>query len=375
MKRVHLTVTQSELSTLRTCAWKHHLRYELQLESTEPTPQPLRVGRIVHSVVESLYATQRKLEDEGMDVHRSIVVAVERMPMAIEMEMRALVREAHDEEETMAKLAEIEDEVRAALHLFSTEIFPRNVTRYRVEAVELAFEVPLLTPSGRASGDMLVGVFDLVLEDRVTGEIALGELKTTAEDANQLSYRVDVDPQLHLYAYALRRIYGRAHDGLMLLDVVRKKAPSEPKWNKDGSLSVAQIATTREMYLAAMAEAELKGKPPTDKHRERLATLGGIERFACQHEERLNFDAVNRHALDAWNGARLIRLFRRGELTPWRNGASCNSRMRGCEYREACVADVREADGILLRARPARHGEVEEAKEERDRTLEADVGF
>ena len=189
--------------------------------------------------------------------------------------------------------------------------------------------------------------------------------------------------------------------GTVLLNAIRKAYPKVPNTNQDGSVSVAECDTTRDIYQAALdaqgepdwltkARAALEdlrgaGAMPEDpkmtkaigklgeqvsrweriqaKQRERLDALPDITRVVAQHEETISDEQVARVAADTWNAARLIRLFRRGRLRRWRNGAACHAYNRLCAYHDACVEGVVEP-GELLVKRSHRHSEVVDAAAE-----------
>lgn len=401
MSRVnHMVVSQGELSVIRTCGWKHHLKYTLQLEPAESAyQQPLEVGDMVHGGVAEAYREVQRQQlslgsTRGLD-KQAVLDAVSRY---IDERVRR-IREASgfsmfSDADSDSAAESTEQEAKAAVGLFIDHVLWRDIERYVVVAIELPFRVPLMDKHGRRVGDQLEGVIDLVLYDIHVGKLVLGEHKTTRSDAFTYDFRIEVDPQIPLYLFAMSRMFDeRDVSGAIHLNVVRKTAPKRPAVNKDGTVSTAAVDTTRDMYQAALLEQtteptylaaarqnhaekqtkasaerletnEAKWRETQQRQADVLASLGGIDKFASRHSATIPQHLVRRYTVDAWSGARMLRHIARGDFDPMRNGHSCNSRAAGkCSYRDACVDDV-VAPGELLKKRAHRHGEVVDANEE-----------
>lgn len=392
-----VVLTHSEIGMLHACPWKHGLRFERQLDPVGfDDAGALRTGTLMHAALADVYRTIQRMQLVRVAPSKDQLLAVAVATLAKKREEEAGLFIGDFADEALERLDDDLATARGCIELFVEHIALRNAERYDVIAVEMPFRVPLLTPKGRRWGDELEGVMDLVLRDRALGTIVLGEHKSTAGEAHAYETRLQHDTQAPLYTYALGHIFGELARGEVVLNVVRKTAPRAPSINADGTVSIAAVDTTRAKYEAAcaaqgepvwllearavLAEGErvLEGKA-LDKAREREAkarerwaeiqmkqrlraeSLGGIERFVQQHEFRVSAEQVQRAAYDAWTAARLVRLFRRGELKPWRNGANCRAFGALCAYHSACVEDVIEP-GELLVKREHRHREVEEAR-------------
>lgn len=396
-----VTVTHSELNTLWSCPWKHRLRYELQLDPPGfDDSGPLRTGSLVHQALAAVYSTIQRVQ--GMSGTASIdqlhTVAHATLDLARGANEAAALFEGQFADEVRAAFDEDIATARTCIDLFVEHIAPRNAERYDVLGVEMPFRVPLLTTAGRRWGDQLEGVMDLVLRDRALGTVVLAEHKTTVGEAHAYETRLQHDAQAPLYTYALRHLFGDLARGEVVLNVIRKTAPREPSINQDGTVSIAAVDTTRSIYeralaaqgepewltkaralprsmpeptgaavqiahsknLAAIEKNESRWRALRAKQLSRAESLGGIERFVAQHEFRVSNEQVQRAAFDAWQAARLIRLFRRGELTPWRVGSACRTFSSLCAYHEPCTEGVIEP-GELLVKREHRHREVAEA--------------
>ncbi len=404
MKRQNpVCITHSELTQLRNCAWKHHLKYERMLDPVggEERTGARSIGGLVHVGIAAVYKTIQQMQLVRVQPTLGMLHTVVRQTIATEVaragsELDVFVGSEAEE----ARELERGDQETAArcLDLFVEHIALPRMDRYDVLGVEVPFKVPLLTTAGIRSGDELEGVIDIVLRDRALGTIVCGENKTSSTDASVYELKLATDPQLPLYIYALKQMFG---DGLVhgqvLLNVIRKAYPGEPKTNQDGSVSVAECDTTRDIYAAAlemqgypdwyvkartafdavhdplhatttvapkvieaMEKAEARWKEVQAKQQTRLAALPTISRFVSQFEEVISEEHVHRAALDAWNGGRLIRMFRRDLLTPWRNGSNCKAFNRLCEFHDACVENIVEPGDLLVK-REHRHREVHEA--------------
>ena len=89
-------------------------------------------------------------------------------------------------------------------------------------AVETAVEAPLVDPdTGEDFGIPLVGIMDLVLDDRAGPVIA--DFKTSARSAEPLEITHEI--QLSSYAYLFRRCANRQESGLEIRSLVKTKAP------------------------------------------------------------------------------------------------------------------------------------------------------
>lgn len=74
--------------------------------------------------------------------------------------------------------------------------------KWKILAVELEFKIPWFTPAGREFD--WYGFIDLVIQDILTGEIAVVDHKTTAQVLKSWRAGSDMSPQLPIYAAAVR---------------------------------------------------------------------------------------------------------------------------------------------------------------------------
>ena len=398
-KRSLVTLTASEQSTLHACAWKHDLKYERCLEPAGGVSElgPLNTGTLIHHGIAEVYRTMQRMQLVGLKPTKYQLHEVVRAALRKECEKaqgHSSLFEGGDADDYRESQREDEETASRCLDLFVEYIALPRYDRYAVLGVEVPFSVPILTRAGRRDGDLLEGVMDVVFYDRLAKGILHGEHKSTAGDASTYDLHHALSHQSPLYVYALKTMFGELALNAYVLNVLRKSTPKSPSINKDGSVSIAKVDTTKEIYAAAlddqgepdwlgkareavetddpkeMGKAQLKLQKQLDRwdkcrrdQQDRYVSLPTIDRYVCQHEETISHEHVRRAQSDAWSSARLIRMFRRGALTPWRNGGACQSYGRLCAYYSACEAGVRE-EGELLTRRDARHPEVVEAREE-----------
>ncbi len=89
-------------------------------------------------------------------------------------------------------------------------------------AVEKRFEAPLIDPgTGEDLGISLVGIIDLVLEDRDGPLVA--DFKTAARSSSKLDIMHEV--QLSCYSYLFRQVTGRTESALEIRSLIKTKTP------------------------------------------------------------------------------------------------------------------------------------------------------
>ena len=350
-----LEVTQSELNTFRTCRKKWWFRYHEGLVPLR-THRALAVGSIVHSGIEAMYEAIRDGQADLASATRQ----------RLSERMRAWRDEiGHLDDEQEAEHGLAYDEARTCLDLFVAAFGEADRERFAVVGIEQVFSVTLR--DGRSHA-IQRGMLDVLLRDRRTGALWLGEHKTTRGHATGLDARLDIDGQVRSYLNAVRTLYPHDTVGGVLLSVVRKKAPSEPVILKGGAVSAAAIDTTAEIYRRALAAQTELGMAVSDKQMSRLDSLPeGTGRWAHRVEEWIDTKQVDQWLAEATADVRLIRASRNGRLLPTRNPSSCTLPWAPpCPYRSVCVEDhqsVRESEyrlGVLHEEL----GEEENGKEE-----------
>lgn len=139
------------------------------------------------------------------------------------------------------------DEVIGMIRAYFARYGRKNPVRpFKVLAPELTFRIPLVPDYNI----YLEGTIDRVLL-APDGSVVPGEVKTYKSAPKTISWRFN--HQIYGYACALQILTGQkvryaAYDGL------RKKSPTVPKVLKDGTLSVAWIDTTYDVYREKLLE-------------------------------------------------------------------------------------------------------------------------
>ena len=408
-------VTNSELGTVRSCEQRWAFAYPGRLEPLR-TAQPLAVGRAIHAGAGALYEYIRA-QQAGLghlfrwsDEHHDAAMASARAALLAEVNERVKQAETDDpwfDADAAAELKSESDEAivetEAALHLLVEHRIADDVERFEVVEVEKPFEVPLPNERGSNRSRVFIrGRMDLVLREWAgMRRVRLGEHKSARGYAHEQDLRLDVDPQVRTYAFALRSIYGVAATGLdpvVIYNVLRKQRPHEPSVNKDGTVSVAAIDTLRSVYeqalreqgeptwleaaRSALAQAE-REKPDAPLKREvermhkaeaRLDELHAKQSLRAEQlptlPDRWSFrgeHTVTAAQIDEWREGvhatvrHQLRDLIAGRRLPVRNGSSCIG-VRGCPYRIPCVDSAAERQS-LYRLRVHRHAEALDAPE------------
>jgi len=352
-----VVVTNSELASLRNCEMRHFMRYELGRRKEYEGTRAMKVGSIAHLALQQVYRRMKVEPRTPIDVLKQI--GEETVRDFIERESFATIFAPADYVAEMDGLANATvSVVRCYVDTITREDQGR---RLRVVAVEQPFLVRLRDEKGHAHGQVwLEGVIDLLLATEKRALI-LRDHKFTQSDAHSYDLQFALNTQLPLYGYALREL-GVRWGGSAQLAVVKQKPVSLPKWTKKGLVSAAVIETTRQIYERELKVQEAKGIPRTESQVRLLAQLPqDRRRWVCVHDHWYGADVIQRVQREAYAGARLIRLHRRGEVARRRNPSSCAH--RDCAYRDACVVtreeermQILEEDFVL---RKQRHPEVD----------------
>ena len=394
-----LITTNSELGSFRTCRKRHWFRYRERLVPKRKA-KPLGVGSATHAGVAAMYQRIQK-EQQGILLSRPLS-ADELMASALNA-MRGKLGEfiAHlsdamanaqhpeDIEKLIDESKSMETEAESSVTRFVERFGPDDGMKYVVLAAEHPFEVPLLDADGRdGSRISWAGVMDLVLFDPSLRDYIVGEHKTTSQDALYADLRLDLDSQTKGYVYALHGLLKSppqawglapiedAKVGRVFYNVVRKGGPKRPSINKDGTVSVAKCATTKEVYAQALEQAGVPAwaaaRPAKweELHRKQLAlmeSLPGVERFVARHEGYHGKSAVEEWRGETHADGRVMRWaeHENDPLPVTRNTNACNLPwMPACPYRSICVSDSPEAREFGFDVTTHQHIEIAEAKAE-----------
>lgn len=395
-RRVRLAVTNSEMAEFRTCRQRWWFKYE-ELLRPKLKPKPLTVGTTIHEGVAAMYRRIQQAQLQGVKVSLDELVSVahEAQKLKLQTLLTAYVDLLTDDTpqykvDEITSLAEsMEEEAASTVQRFVETFGLADQERYQVLLLEHPFHVPLLDANGtRRSGLDYEGVFDLVLFDGDVGDVVLGEHKTTSSDAMEYENHLDLDTQTTAYIYALNvlirtnpevRAMIAKYTGddepicnRVLYNVIRKKGPREPGWNKPDKhggrmVSSAAVDTTRERFEVALQEQEAQGPKyaRTEKQMERLLSCHHGSRYVARHEHWHSAAVIERWRNEFHEDAKLVRDARAGRLPLSRNPSVCTGAWnRPCPMRPICIEDTPEGRRHGYIVGDHRHAEVAEAMEE-----------
>lgn len=402
-----ITVSRSEVNTFRTCRRKWWLRYDQNLD-TRTSSEAQNAGKAGHAGAEfalrALQCDNKTPDDElHLEAMRGVLIyfagEFEHVdPIPRDSDLTAvdnwLRRNLDDDGRSL--LSESLQTVARSVDAF---VIPDR-EQFEVLAVEHAFDVPILDDKGTArSAVREYGVIDCVLRNRSNNELIVGEHKFTSGDCSTMDARLDVDPQMPGYVYALEQLLrggawrdqfpaGQMEDrrsvGRVFLNCTRRTGPGAARVNKIkrsdvcggavcgckaskhtedcsrelrkveaqedeqgvnlGLVSTASHDTTRGIYFDALREQVARGFDITPAQHDRVEQLPqAIDRWACRHQWFYTAKEVDEWRRDELADARLVRRTRLGILPASRNGYACAPQNAlPCAYRTVCVQDTPE---------------------------------
>jgi hypothetical protein len=267
---------------------KHGFEYVQGLKP-RVTPKPLLEGSVAHAgwgagyeVLQAIPLSEARRDPDGA-LGLMLEVAWEAAQASYETFMREKLVDVRAD--ALADLAEeaqktLELERWMVRHFF--EATKDDIGRLVILAVEHPFTIPIPNRIGRRGHLQLTSLgIDMLAFDTATGLTAVHEHKTMSANVDNIDRRLEMDPQTTGYIHGVRFLTGPyagghpdsllpAYDkaaalhglnaadfmrtGLVAYNVQRKKIPSAPKVNKDGTVSVAAIDTLPDIYLNAVGE-------------------------------------------------------------------------------------------------------------------------
>lgn len=410
-----VTVSYSQLASFRDCPAKWGFRYGEGLVPKD-TPEVLVRGRVFHAGLTAGYRARQAGERTGWTLEGVIAAGV----AAADAEWKR-----YEQERGQREGGERDDALRDVERWMVEHHFGAMAAELAVQVpvlIEHRVQVPIPNRAGRAGGLYLVGDLDLVTYDRRYDWLVLHEHKSTALTVDTLDRRLELDPQTAGYVHALRHelrsgklapIFWRlgievagtpeALTGQVAYNVSRRKKPSEPHVNKDGTVSTAACDTTPALMREALAaqharyeageapdwlhkyraieakarekcaDAERRWQELLAKQGEQLARLEqSADPFFRSFEYRRTDEEIERWREEAWIDAGRIRDARRDPRKRTRNPGNCAT--RGCEFFDVCLrpedATIRDAQFTTRAAR-----EAEKEAKQNDLDAEPGVGF
>jgi len=374
-------ITNSEQQAFRDCPQKHDFQYRQRMRP-KTTGKALAIGSVFHhGMSQGLLAGWKDIDgltvDERLD--RQIAAATADVDAKVFEWVQEVV--AHDPSADYAGLQAFADETGAMLKFMLANYFAhskRDLTTLVLVETERPFAVRVRDAIGRKLRIEFRGVRDAVFYDPTYNALELHEHKTVSSLPEDIGKRAEMDPQTSGYMYAL--LEDRAAGKLKFLDgtpipsdvilgrvaynAVRKKKPSTPKVNKDGTVSVAAIDTTAELYMAALDEQQkVRGIAVTDKQLEKMRELAARgNTYVGRVEYQKTRAEIDRWRSDTVVDASRIRAAATRPEYRTRNPGHCNMPWSlPCSYRSVCLDDTPETRA-MFRVLDDAHPEVREAE-------------
>ena len=280
-------LTKSRLSAARQCQRLHDILYVQGYRSVDESA-PLRFGTLMHSALESVW---------------------KREPVVFPTEADAF---------DMAKLRPMIAGYQARWDL----------DQYEVLGIEKEFRVPLINPDTGASSKTfeLGGKFDLLLREKSTGRMTIGEHKSSSEDltpGGAFWSRTRMDSQLSIYFIGAKAL---GYDpSAIMFDVLAKPAIRRLEVNSKRS-----VPETAEEFEARVVE-KIAAEP------DRYYARGEVVRLESDVEEAMR---------DVWQSAQQLRDAARLGRSP-RNPDACSKWGRLCQFFPVC-SGAESLDNLTL---------------------------
>lgn len=401
MKKLQV-VTNSEITCLDECRAKQGFAY---IERLRPlvTPAPFRRGHLYHLGLKMGWLEAWSAENWHLPL-------VERVELAKRAAVSAI---AHAEADAMVQLEttgaglEAQDELTAMAQIatwgckryFTERQNDLDPARFLPLAIEKPFSIRLKNAAGNVTNVVYEGVIDLVLLDLEANMLRIEDDKM-GKSISDYERKLDLDTQTTGYLVAVRELQeaglsfwgvpagvlgawspsqllgliGRANTGVVAFNVMRGVIPANPTINKDGHVSVAQCATTAEIYGQALVDQVVeRNLEITEKQREFCDKLK-LTRWFAQLEFMRGDDEVERWRAETLVKAKLIReMEKHPELRVRQPGHCTSPSAYACAYKAVCMDPTSEAvRKSSYRVATDSHEEVAEA---RDNGSEEKQGF
>lgn len=326
----------SQIHAVLSCHYKYDLAY-VQRWTRRIDAKPLTKGSLVHRGMEAglkFYAA-----DQTADVEQRVKLSQEAAALGVRRGLKHYMsqRPIMEEEEPILEeiAAESENVARRAIREFLSEYEPLVVTHEGsyAPAVEFKFRLPI-----PGSKHFFIGLIDVLAKERRTGMNWLVDFKvrkqmTPVEDE-------ELNIQMAAYQWGLGHLFPLLRMAGSIAYQIAEVPPSEPKVNKDGSMSRADCRTTWEIYRAALERNNLD----PDDYREMEAKLNTKEWFRPSRAYRGQFEVDtlwNELFAPAIEQSRKLRS-RRKKSVVQRSMSAWNC--KGCQFREPCLEALRGGD-------------------------------
>ena len=349
MKRIF---TQSEFSTFKSCRFKHFLKYEKCLKRPGKSIAAL-LGRGGHAGLESLY-----LNGDAGKALRATELFFNQFRDDYLNQVDNNRPFMYDKWTSTRDLALAILTHYCAFYGFKSGKHEDPDFHVIPGMVELPFQVPIPMPGGEPSLSFeLAGRIDLVVEH--ADRYWIGDHKFKVDVNDSLQGALQISFQMKCYVLALRIFTGLPVAG-GFWNVVKRKAPSAPSINKNGTVSLSKVDTTPEIYAESLAKQDAilrreSGKgldySKYEKEIERLNNIRWFGRFYCEYSDEELME-VQREIYET--ALSIQECSQNKGMTSFRNDISCMT-FGACEYGELCRGI---ASGNAFTYDPNPHGEL-----------------
>jgi hypothetical protein len=350
-------ISNSEVQTFRDCGQKWAFAYVERLRPKTVAP-PLSFGSAIHAGLAAGYLAIAAARTRSSEA--TLPEVLDAAEGATRRYREAWEPSSEQSEEEGAKAFEVA--LWMIRHYWQTH--ERDLRTLVPLGVEVPFQAPLIDSMGRRIAHLqLAGVIDLIAYDTEAKDLVVVDHKTTSAEVSTIDRRVEMDPQMAGYLWAVREYIrqgrilsllsvppslrdlgarierGDVPTGRIAYNVLRKRAPRTPEITQRGMVSVSAIDTLPSIYARALEQQEERGYVRTEAQADLLARLVAKGDTFLSRREFFRSDAE----LDRWrreaflDGSRMREARLDGGLVT-RNPGHCTSAWSmPCVYRSVCL--------------------------------------
>lgn len=304
-----LKLSHSKVKTWRRCHRAYHYKYTEKLRK-KTKARPLMMGSLIHEVLE--------LELQGKPFEH------------IFNKYQKEIRSIFEEERAEFDLDSVVPNARIIMDGY-LKFYKQDPVEYL--AIEKEVQAELIP------GVIVEGKIDGIVRKKSDGRVFIFERKTCKQMPKEDVRLSDIQSVIYYWLLPASG-YRRKLDGIMW-DYVRSKPPTVPELLKKGSLSLANIETTPEVYLEAIKKHKLKPQDYAEMLKKlELKRSQFFKRVPLPYSNTLRDNIVS----DLKDTAKEILTF--GEVLKDRNlGRDCS----WCEFYSLCQSELRGLDSDFIR--------------------------
>ncbi len=302
-------LTNSRLRAYRRCARLHHYSYNLGFRAVV-AHENLSFGTLVHAALEAWWLASAESPEDRLNAAL----------LPLEKEPDPFTR------------------ARARVMIYGYHERWIDETQWETVAVEREFQVPLVNPETGAESRtfILAGKMDLILRDRRTGEILVGEHKTSSEDVSPGSdywARLRMDSQVSIYVAA-----AAVSDDVSgcLYDVLGK--PGQKPLQATPEADRKYTKPTKAEPVPRLYKNQREADETVEEYESRMLdhVASNVDRYYARALVVRLESELQAAAADTWHAARMIREAQLADRHP-RNPDACHVRGSTCIFFGVCT--------------------------------------